>query len=292
MIEIRQQQLIEVPRSRVFRALLDPRDLGQWFCDTAQVEPRPGGRYAFSGPHAYGAAASGTVTRLDPDRALSYVWPLAGSDTTVTFELDDAEGKTKLAVIHTGVVALPIAAEWPKEHLTVVWVTLLRQLASHLAGRPVPRYDFTCPTPPVVDHEIMIDAPVERVWLMLTTPAELNRWMAKDAYVELRAGGRYSYGWPKEDDRYGTEQFGPQRILALEPPHRLVISWVSEGGFRGTITWTLAEVDQGRTTRMRLIHEGLAQTPGVLRDYHLGWWEFLTGLQYLAEGDLARVARR
>ncbi len=89
MEETTQQRLITVSPDRVFRALLEPADLRQWFCDTADVEPRVGGRYAFGGPHAYGgpAIASGRIVVLTPDRALSFIWPLSGADTSVTYDL-------------------------------------------------------------------------------------------------------------------------------------------------------------------------------------------------------------
>lgn len=50
------------------------------------------------------------------------------------------------------------------------------------------------------------------------------------------------------------------------------------------VTWRLADAGEGgRGTRLRLVHEGLRDVPGVLRDYHLGWWEFLIGLRWLVE---------
>jgi len=106
----------------------------------------------------------------------------------------------------------------------------------------------------------------------------MDRWISTDARVELAVGGRYSYGWDEE----GPLKSGPLRILALEPPHRLVISW-REARAIGTVTWRLEPAGrEGRSTRLRLVHEGLGAIPGILRDYNMGWWEFLIRLPALA----------
>lgn len=276
-MEVTRTQHIEAPPERVFRALVEPAILAQWFCDTAQVEPRAGGVYAFGGPRAYGGDAVGRIVRYEPPGALAYVWPLAGSETTVTFELRPAGGATDVVMTHAGVASLPLDSDNPKEYLDAAWAVLLRQLATLLAGRPVPRYDFTASPRAVVELEIEIAAPVERVWEKLTIPSELNRWVARDAAVELQVGGRYSYGWEAEH----TGEYGPQRITALEPPHLLAFSWVSKSVL-GTVTWTLDPTPGG--TLVRVLHEGLPERPGLLRDYHVGWWDYLASLREAARG--------
>ncbi len=273
-------QRVLLPRTAVFRAFLDPDALAFWFCDRAEVEPRPGGVYAFGGPRAYGGPETvrGRIIQVDPDRALTFVWPLAGAETTVAIELRQISAReTEVAVHHGGVTALPV--EWASpEHLTAVWQILLRQLDAYLRARPLPRYDFSTPPPPVVDQTITIEAPPARVWEMLTVPSLMNRWISRDAHVELQVGGRYSYGWDEESPLTS----GPLRILALQPPRRLVISW-REAGAIGTVTWRLEPVGSDEhATRLHLVHEGLGAVPGILRDYSIGWWEFLIRLPALA----------
>lgn len=272
------QRLPASPRA-AFRALIDPAVLAQWFCDVAEVDPRPGGVYAFGGPHAYGGpdVARGRIEQIDPNRILTFTWPMAGHETMVQLACREiAARETDLAVRHSGVLALPV--EWASpEHLTAVWQVLLRQLEAHLRGRPLPRFDFAAVPPPVVDQALAIDAPPAAVWEMLTVPSQLNRWISRDAHVELTVGGRYSYGW----DENAPHGYGPLRIVALEPPRRLVVSW-REAGAVGTVTWTLEPLEGGRATHLRLVHEGLGVIPGILRDYTVGWWEFLIRLPALA----------
>ena len=197
------------------------------------MQLRDGGRYAFGGARAYGGpqTAEGRILRITPDRQLSFNWPLAGVESEVQYDLAERSGRCLITVRHTGVRALPIVAEWPEQHLKVVWDIFLRQLEGYLAGHPVPPMEFPYVPAPVVTHDIIIEAPEDRVWEMLTVPTELNRWMAKEAYVELRAGGRYSYGWAEEQT-----SFGPQHIVALDPPERLAVSWRNEDGTSGVVT--------------------------------------------------------
>jgi uncharacterized protein YndB with AHSA1/START domain len=284
-LEVAVRRTIPAPPETVFRALVEPQVLAQWFCDSAEVDPRPSGTYAFGGPHAYGGpeTARGHIQRLERNRLLAFTWPLGGSDTAVTVELDGSDKDTELVVRHVGVARLPMESASPKEHLEVVWLVLIRQLAAHLAGRRVPRFDFAEIPPPVVEQEVVVPAPVARVWEMLTVPAQMNRWIARDAQVDVQVGGRYSYGWPEEAGKYG-----PMNILELDPPHRLVISW-HEGGVVSRVSWNLSP-DGVAATRLRLTHEGLSSHPGVLRDYRIGWWDYLAALRWSldTEGAAAR----
>lgn len=89
-----------------------------------------------------------------------------------------------------------------------------------------------------VRREVVVAAPVERVWRALTTPEESNRWQTRSFEVDLRVGGRIylDYGGVVEDGR----------ILELEPPFRLV--YQTDDGLR--TAWTLTP--EGPGTRVRL----------------------------------------
>lgn len=53
-IQVTRRQRLPASAERIYRALTDPAALARWFCDVAEVDPRPGGMYVFGGPHAYG----------------------------------------------------------------------------------------------------------------------------------------------------------------------------------------------------------------------------------------------
>jgi len=183
-IQASAMQRIGAPRLVVFRALIEPAALARWFCDAAQVEPRVGGVHAFGGPHTYGGPemALGRITALDWGRTVEYVWPLAGAETSVAMTLREVSASAMdLEVAHTG----SSACRSPGSARNTCWSP----------GR--------CPG---ANSTPLIAAPPERVWEMLTVPSHLDRWIAKQAFVELRFGGRYSYGW-NEDGPHGS---GPQ----------------------------------------------------------------------------------
>ena len=165
MIETTREREFGTPAARVFRALVEPRQLTQWFCDEAEVQLRDGGRYAFGGARAYGGpqTAEGRILRITPDRHLSFIWPLAGVESEVQYDLAERSGRCLITVRHTGVRALPIVAEWPEQHLKVVWDIFLRQLEGYLAGHPVPPMEFPYVPAPVVTHDIIIESPEDRV---------------------------------------------------------------------------------------------------------------------------------
>ena len=68
-------------------------------------------------------------------------------------------------------------------------------------------------------REITIDAPVAAVWRALSSPEELERWLAPKVEVELREGGAFEASWGERGDTKGC------RIVALEPQKRLRFQW-------------------------------------------------------------------
>ncbi len=111
--------LLEAPRSRVWRALTDWREFGEWF------------RVALEGPFVAGERLRGSMTypgyeglpfeieveRIEPETLFSYRWhPYAGDPdldvsaeptTLVEFRLEDVPEGTRLRVTESGFDALP-----------------------------------------------------------------------------------------------------------------------------------------------------------------------------------------
>ena len=68
------QVTIPLPVPMIHAALLDPRRLTGWLCDSADVEPKVGGAYRlrWNAPSAF--ESRGTITQLTPEVDLGFRW--------------------------------------------------------------------------------------------------------------------------------------------------------------------------------------------------------------------------
>ena len=122
---------LNAPRERVWKAISDSREFGQWFGAEIDVAFEPGARLSarivptevdpevakLQEPYR-GVAFEIVVERVEPPRLLSFRWHPWAEDldaiqddpmTLVTFELEAAEGGTRLTVTESGFDALPEA---------------------------------------------------------------------------------------------------------------------------------------------------------------------------------------
>jgi len=116
---------IAAPPERVFQALIDPRQVMQWWSsDQCQIEsftmePKRGGRWTYR-THKSQLNVNGTtkfecegeVLEYDPPRALAYSWIANWHEdpsvrTVVRWELVASAGGTLLKVTHSGLANLP-----------------------------------------------------------------------------------------------------------------------------------------------------------------------------------------
>lgn len=97
--EGRARILIRAPRSRVFSALTETRELDRWIAGKAVVEPWIGGRYEFGWEHG-----PATITEFEPDRLLAYTWKIEDRpETLVRWELIPlGHDAVEVSVVHTG----------------------------------------------------------------------------------------------------------------------------------------------------------------------------------------------
>jgi uncharacterized protein YndB with AHSA1/START domain len=101
------------------------------------------------------------------------------------------------------------------------------------------------------------DAPIALVFDVLTKPEHVSRWGAtppdqmKECSIDLRVGGTYHYVFVTED---GTECSFRGTYLEVEPPTRIVDTWLFEGWpDAGAVeTWQLHETNGVTTLTMRL----------------------------------------
>ena len=124
---------------------------------------------------------------------------------------------------------------------------------------------------------IEIAASPETVFTYLTTNEGMTAWMGQFADLDPTEGGRFAM------DIAGHPVRG--KFLAVEPPHRVVVSW----GFPGsdelpagasTVEFRLTAVPTG--TRVDLRHSDLPET--AVAGHADGWANFLPRLTLAASG--------
>ncbi|HET9411075.1 MAG TPA: SRPBCC domain-containing protein [Candidatus Dormibacteraeota bacterium] len=77
--------------------------------------------------------------------------------------------------------------------------------------------------PNAIEREIVIEAPVDVVWRVVTEPEQIKQWFAAEAEVELRVGGGGRL-------RFQSGQSYSLQIEAVEPPRRFAFRWVQPQG--------------------------------------------------------------
>ncbi len=110
-----------------------------------------------------------------------------------------------------------------------------------------------------IERETVINAPVERVWKLITEAEHLGRWFGDaGAEIDLRPGGAMVLRWAE----YGTSH---GRVVAVEPRTRFSYRWApfkepaGEEPVEGNSTlveFTLAP--EGDGTRLRVVESGFA----------------------------------
>ena len=111
--------VLRAPRSKVWRALTDSAQFGEWF--QARLEgPFTAGRKV-RGPMTYPGyehlTFEATVEQMEPERLFSWRWQPGGNSnpdpaeptTLVVFELEEVPEGTRLTVTETGFDRIPMA---------------------------------------------------------------------------------------------------------------------------------------------------------------------------------------
>jgi uncharacterized protein YndB with AHSA1/START domain len=113
---IEKQILLKAPRSRVWQALTDARQFGEWFKVKLDADfvagQRVTGKMTYPGYEGFPFEA--TVDRIEPETLFSFRWEpgaepgdSGGVSTLVEFRLADAPEGTLLSVVESGFDRLP-----------------------------------------------------------------------------------------------------------------------------------------------------------------------------------------
>jgi uncharacterized protein YndB with AHSA1/START domain len=121
---------IQAPPERVFQALVDPKEVVQWWgqagvyrCTKFHADLRAGGSWSSAGLDGEGRAFEirGEYLEVDPPRLLVYTWIASWTGdvkTTVRWELQATSQGTLVRICHSGFAAHPEVAQsyrgWPR----------------------------------------------------------------------------------------------------------------------------------------------------------------------------------
>ena len=143
---IQKEVLLQASRSRVWRALTDATEFGQWFRVRLEGRFQPGkplaGQVTYPGyEHLRFEIA---VERMDAEHLFSFRWHPAAVDpqvdyskeptTLVEFRLDDAPEGTRLSVVESGFDALPAARRAEAFRMNSEgWTEQMKNVEAHVA---------------------------------------------------------------------------------------------------------------------------------------------------------------
>jgi uncharacterized protein YndB with AHSA1/START domain len=121
------------------------------------------------------------------------------------------------------------------------------------------------------DHTVTMrrkfEAPMPLVFEALTKPEHISLWFPADdvalhvCEIDLRVGGKYHYAWYAPG---GTECSFRGRFLEIEPPTRIVSTWLFEGWPDDEAVETVILAEEGGITTMTDILD--FKTPDHLGD--------------------------
>ena len=114
--------------------------------------------------------------------------------------------------------------------------------------------------PERIEREVLVEAPVETVWAVITEPEHVAGWFGDAAEIDLRPGGRAVLTWEK----HGTAFAHVERV---EAPHFFSFRWARPLGAEPREgNSTLVEfslVEEGEGTRLRVVESGFPALEGT-----------------------------
>ncbi len=132
-----------------------------------------------------------------------------------------------------------------------------------------------------IEREILIAAPVARVWEIVTTPDHMGRWFG-DAGAE-QSGDVITMRW----EEHGTAEL---RVVRSEAPREFAYRWDANVPDIGDTLVEFTLTPEGDGTRLRVVESGwasLATTEAErerLREGNVGGWQHeLDDLQRYAQ---------
>ncbi len=140
-----------------------------------------------------------------------------------------------------------------------------------------------------IEREVVVAAPPERVWEIITQAEHVGAWFGDSAEVDLRPGGTIVFRWEKHGTQYAT-------IEQIDEPRYFSYRWKpgvtdeKPGDDDSTLVEFTLTPHEGQT-RLRVVETGFARLPlnerkraDQLEKNTEGWAMQLRDLQEYVEG--------
>jgi uncharacterized protein YndB with AHSA1/START domain len=134
-----------------------------------------------------------------------------------------------------------------------------------------------------IEREIVIDAPQQRVWAVLTEAEHISNWFGDSTEIDLQPGGTIVFGWAEHGRHHAV-------VEKVEPPGFFSYRWARAAGTEPAagnstlVEFTLSPA--GQSTRLRVVETGFAsldqteqERDNAVRENTEGWISELGELQ-------------
>lgn len=248
---------INAPQERVWAAVAEPTEMGQWFLPPAlgaQLERDANGKLrVMMGPMGIDFAQ---VESSNPPHKLT-TRGLPDNRIATTYAFEPENNGTRVTISMSGFDAFP--QETAHERMVpsgAAWDQALQNLKAYVEGAPLPYpqgfitalfgYRRESPKQAAIERSIWIAAPRERVWQAISDPAQMQKWFSPNTPWRgkggLQVGATFSvYDAATDSDLY-TQKIervdAPRelvtRSLPTPPEPSYVTQWVLEPDKNGT----------------------------------------------------------
>jgi uncharacterized protein YndB with AHSA1/START domain len=110
--------------------------------------------------------------------------------------------------------------------------------------------------PDRIEHDVLIDAPVDVVWAVVTEPEHVGTWFSDSAEIDLRPGGEAILTW----EEHGSARAWVEKV---EPPHSFSFRWARPVGAeprKGNSTLVEFRLTAaGENTRLLVVESGFRE---------------------------------
>jgi uncharacterized protein YndB with AHSA1/START domain len=278
----------EAPRELVFKAWTDPWHLAQWWGPRGFTNPvcewdaRPGKaiHVVMRAPNGVDYPMGGEFREVTAPERLVFTSGALDKKGKLLFEFlhdvafTERKGKTKLTIRSRIIKTTAEAGKYIGG-----FEAGMTQSLERLVGL-LPRLG----KPLVIERTF--DAPVAKVWKVLTDKKEIKQWSFE--VKEFKAEVGFEFQLYAEKD--GVKYIHHCKITGVIPRKKLAYSWRYEG-YEGDSLVTFELWAEGGRTRLKLTHEGLDSFPKIpdfARENFMAGWTHITGaLQKFVEPDTA-----